>query len=101
MTGPEVTAAIERAGRAIWEHDNGHTTWPPRDPLEIGPCEDAARAALTTALDVGEMARAIDAWAFRDHTNNSVHMQDQCAARRNVATLAAQRIRATILGGAA
>lgn len=60
MTGPEVTAAmkaedvpaglVEKAGRAIWEHDNGHTTWPPRDPLEIGPAEDAARAALAAVL---------------------------------------------------
>lgn len=55
----EVTTAVERAGRAIWEHDNGHTTWPPRDPLEIGPSEDAARAALAAALDVGSISRAI------------------------------------------
>lgn len=62
---------------------------------------DEARAALAAALDVEEMARAIDSWAFRDHANASRHMQDHCAARRNVATLAAERIRAAILGGAA
>lgn len=53
---PRATAAVKRAGRAIWEHDNGHTTWPPRDALEIGPTEDAARAGLAAALDVEEMA---------------------------------------------
>jgi len=51
--------AIEKAGRAIWEHDNGHTTWPPRDPLEIGPAEDAARAALEAAAPL-IAARALE-----------------------------------------
>lgn len=60
MTGPEVTPAVQRSGRAIWQHDNGHTTWPPRDPLEIGPAEDAAQAALDAALDVEEMATEAD-----------------------------------------
>lgn len=61
MKPEDVPAAwVEKAGRAIWEHDNGHTTWPPRDPLEIGPSEDAARAALAVAMPL------IVAKAFHD-----------------------------------
>lgn len=48
---------------------------------------------LAAALDVEEMARAIDPRAFFDDLGD-----EHFATRRNVATLAAERIRAELLG---
>lgn len=95
---------IDQAATTAIEATNG-------DPLS--PAEHLARAhaagdielaieptrtIASAILDVEAMAKAIDPWAFRDHSRNSPILQEQCAIRRNAATLAAQRIRSAFLG---
>jgi len=89
---PAVTPAVERAAEAI-VREEGVLDWDVLSERLREHPRGQARAALSAALDVEEMARAIDPRAFGDDLGD-----EHFATRRNVATLAAQRIRTALLG---
>jgi hypothetical protein len=61
----EKTTPIEAATRAIWEHDNGHTTWARRDPFEADP--GSAIAGITAALDAVDLDAVQVAHEMTEH----------------------------------
>lgn len=99
--GAETTGAVERAGRAIWEHDNGHTAWPPRDPMEIGPAEDAGRAALAAALSDPDdaLAQAMNIADGRFQGRVSPSWEALSAAGKRFYRFQVAAIRTHMLGG--